>query len=149
MKPHTKSWKNGIRHSLKSFSLNMHLLNLLSGFFIYKQIFLITHQICFDDQSRGIFIQELMALYEVYLYLKNGGLFSKILIRLVMRMKPLCAKLVLITFYICINAIWLKYCVFIANNELTDRTDIAISSDELGVYFFNGIELISYEAEDI
>jgi len=27
---------------------------------------LITHQICFDDQSRGILIQELMALYEAF-----------------------------------------------------------------------------------
>ncbi|OAD20998.1 hypothetical protein THIOM_003255, partial [Candidatus Thiomargarita nelsonii] len=30
----------------------------------------------------------------------------------------------------------------LADNELTDRTDIAISPEELGVYFFNGIELI-------
>jgi hypothetical protein len=36
----------------------------------------------------------------------------------------------------------------LADNELNLRTDISISPEELGVYFFNGIELISYEAED-
>jgi predicted ATPase len=36
----------------------------------------------------------------------------------------------------------------LADNELKLRTDITISPEELGVYFFNGIELISYEAED-
>ncbi|KHD04892.1 hypothetical protein PN36_27010 [Candidatus Thiomargarita nelsonii] len=36
----------------------------------------------------------------------------------------------------------------LADNSLSLRTDIAISAEELGVYFFNGHELISYEAED-
>jgi len=36
----------------------------------------------------------------------------------------------------------------LTDNELNLRTDIAISPEELGVYFFNGKEIISYEAED-
>jgi len=34
------------------------------------------------------------------------------------------------------------------DNALNLRTDLAISPEELGVYFFNGQEIINYEAED-
>jgi len=34
------------------------------------------------------------------------------------------------------------------DNALDLRTDISISQDELGVYFFNGREIMNYEAED-
>jgi thioesterase domain-containing protein/acyl carrier protein len=43
--------------------LRTHLLRLGTEDYV---LVLITHQICFDDQSRGILIQELMALYEAF-----------------------------------------------------------------------------------
>ncbi|OAD20704.1 amino acid adenylation domain-containing protein [Candidatus Thiomargarita nelsonii] len=43
--------------------LRTHLLRLDTEDYV---LVLITHQICFDDQSRGILIQELMALYEAF-----------------------------------------------------------------------------------